>query len=181
MTTGGTCRQCGRAIDSEDFAKLAAILYHQRMCTACYKTSKAKGYAAQALRCPVCDQPGATSTGRCERCYVADRVGADMFECDCGARVVMVDSVRMMRKGSHKIERVCKDCSLQGTCAGGTHPVVTARHKDWDPTKFTFQPLPDGFQAAYCSVCGMAMYWDGQRWSRMTWTVLAEAWEKADA
>lgn len=176
-----TCRQCGRQVDNPDAARLAAIKFSQTMCSACYRASKAKGYAAQALYCHVCGEPKAALSSVCQRCNLADRVGADYFACDCGQTVPIHESVRMMRKPSHRIERVCKDCAAQSSCCtAGSHPIVTPIHRDWDAAKFTFAPLPDGFRPGVCSSCGMQVFWDGKRWARMTWLVLADAWEKVD-
>jgi hypothetical protein len=173
------CRQCGLPTDSEEYRRLALKRFCQPMCTACYATSVKKGYAAQAKYCGVCKN--LLGISGCERCTVRERTGADVFECDCGAVVDMADSVRMMRKPTNKIERVCKDCSKQGTCRAETHSLRTPQHRDWEPARFTFTPLPDDFPVGYCHACGMQMYWDGRRWSRMTWTILADAWEKSDA
>lgn len=115
----------------------------------------------------------------CQACTVRGRVGADVFECECGESVPIHQSVRVMRKDTHRIERVCSKCATEGACKAGAHVIQTPVKPGWEPSKWEFEPVPDDFPKGYCSACGQQMYYDGKRWGRMDWAVLATAWEKA--
>lgn len=135
-------------------------------------------------RCGKCGSElpaGATGYTPCQVCTVRDGVGADFFECECGQTVPIHQSVRVMRKTSQRIERVCSKCATEGACQAGAHVIQTPLKEGWDPELWQFEPVPEDFPKGYCSACKQQMYFDGKRWGRMDWTVLAGAWEKARA
>lgn len=174
------CSECGSLNLHTDYKRLSQIKYRLTLCEHCYR----KRYAMPKVvcqRCGVISDVVDQANPRCQNCRVADSVGADFFACDCGDTVPIAESIRLMRKSTGRIERVCMKCSQEGACAKDKHALVTTRHKDWVEDRWTFQPAPEALQRAFCSRCEVQMYWTGADWRRMTWTVLADFWEKADA
>lgn len=118
---------------------------------------------------------------------IADRVGADVFVCDCGNTVPISLSVRMMIKDGGRggrTERVCYDCSIVNdagrACRRLAHQtVMTPKSEAWDSGAYPFSPLPDDLTPGVCLDCGETLYWNKDRWTTMTWQVLAEAWERS--
>lgn len=180
-----SCQQpgCGTPIDHQDFAKLAQIRWRVRLCSTHYLQRKASDHNERQLgtvnRCTKCGTETEPTWKTCQACTVRERVGADYFECDCGQTVLMHESVRVMRKDTHKIERVCNRCATEGACRAGAHVIQTPAKAGWNPAKWGYEPVPDDFPRGYCSGCDQQMYFDGKRWGRMNWSVLAEAWDKA--
>jgi hypothetical protein len=181
------CAICGTVHLHPDIKRLAQLKFKMTLCQQCFYRSKHSTTPPTPGGDMVCKVCGADmkrpvdGQPRCQNCRVAESVGADYFACDCGDTVPIAQSVRLMRKNSGKIERVCVRCSQDGACAADKHAIVTTKHKDWDEAKWTFQPVPDSLQRGVCSRCDVALYWDGKDWRRMTWLVLADMWEKADA
>lgn len=178
------CADCGTLHLHSDYKRLAQIKFLRTLCQTCYKIAnnkRAMMTERTCQRCGVVAEVVDAANPRCQNCRVADSVGADYFQCDCGDTVPIAESVRLMRKGSGRIERVCMKCSQDGACARDKHAIVTTKHKDWDEARWTFLPVPDSLQRGACSRCTVQFFWDGGEWRRMSWTVLAEHWEKADA
>ena len=184
------CHDCSALVDpnpseNRDLFRIAWVKFRVPLCNSCYRQRRKSG--ANVTQKTTCGNCGVTfprpvdGQARCQNCRVAERVGADWFECDCGDRVPIHESVRLLRKSSSKIERVCIKCSQDGACAKDKHAIVTSQHKDWQESRWTFQPAPESLQRGVCSRCDVQMHWDGQEWRRMTWTVLADFWEKTDA
>lgn len=128
-------------------------------------------------RCKTCGDEVPRGWTSCARCTVVKRVGAEIFECECGQVVPIEESVRMMRKDTHKIERVCNKCVTEGACKAGNHVIQTPRKPGWDDSAWTFEPVPESFPKGFCSVCRQQLHFDGRRWARMDWVVLAQAWD----
>lgn len=144
--------------------------------------------------------PGTVNIGRsylCLRCFykrsqspdpgmqavVAERVGADYFACDCGAVVKIVDSVRLMRKSTGRIERVCQECrAMEADPCRKDHAVVTPQRAQWVEAAWTFLPYPENLIRGVCSRCRMELHFvmasvpEGGGWQRMSWAALASAW-----
>jgi hypothetical protein len=159
------CNFCSKVMRSEkaDLVNLARVTFHVTLCNNCYRKRKA-GQLPDPSKAKL----------------VADRVGADFFECECGQTVPMNESVRVMRKKTGRIDRVCVACNAD-TCTQDRHSIVTPQHKDWDEAceqSWSFQPVPESLLRGICSQCKLEMVYDGKRWRRMTWPALAEAWEK---
>jgi len=166
-----TCADCSASTRgvNPDIARIALIKFKAELCMPCYTRRKEQERLKNARQVP---QPHRQDD-------IADRVGFDSLECDCGLVVPVSESVRVMRKSTGTITRVCKQCEAKETCKVNTHHLVTPQHRDWDEGRITFQPIPDNLKVAFCSTCGLEMRWDGERWRRMTWAVLAEAWANA--
>ena len=134
-------------------------------------------------RCRKCNAMIRPEWRTCEKCTVVERTGADVFECDCGQVVPIHESVRMMRKDTRAIERVCTTCATEGACRAGRHTIVTPNRGDWNDEDWTFDPVPDNFPKGFCTACHQQLHYDSEskRWTRMDWHVLASAWETARA
>lgn len=172
MTTTATCDHCGVLLvntnSTSDQVRLSQIRYSRTLCAVCFRKAK-----VQQLPNPNKQQE------------IADRVGADIFECTCGAVVPMHESVRKMLKGKGaKIQRVCQACSTEQSCISGEHVLLTPNRPGWSTETeklWTFQPIPDEFPRAICTTCKLQLHYDGLRWRRMTWSALSAAWQKVEA
>lgn len=159
------CEDCQRAKQqqNDDYVQLGRVRYSKVLCNECYRKRRARQVPEEG-----------------KQDLVADRVGADVFECSCGNVVPIHRSVRMMRKETGRIDRVCDLCSKgEPACSSNKkHSIVTPQHKDWNEEAWSFNPCPDELIRGVCSTCKLEMTYTGERWTRMTWPALAQAWEK---
>lgn len=160
------CSTCGDAGASSYPAggQLSSAVPYGVMCTSCRR----KHLAHQV---PDPNQEG----------LVADRVGADYFACDCGVVVKIIDSVRLMRKSTGRIERVCQECrAMDADPCRKDHAVTTPLREQWVEAAWTFLPFPEDLIRGICSRCKMELYFHEDRWLRMSWPALAYAWSGHD-